>query len=100
MADQNFIDYVKICCRSGKGGAGSHHYFRDKMNSQGGPDGGDGGRGGRQPLSRGGVTTSLPKMASMVLKTTGPAEVARTSSWKFLLALWLRMLKLANKFVR
>jgi len=46
MADQNFIDYVKICCRSGKGGAGSHHYFRDKMNSQGGPDGGDGGRGG------------------------------------------------------
>lgn len=46
MADQNFIDYVKICCRSGKGGAGSHHYFRDKMNSKGGPDGGDGGRGG------------------------------------------------------
>ena len=46
MADQNFIDYVKICCRSGKGGAGSHHYFRDKMNAKGGPDGGDGGRGG------------------------------------------------------
>lgn len=46
MADQNFIDYVKICCRSGKGGAGSHHYFRDKMNARGGPDGGDGGRGG------------------------------------------------------
>jgi len=46
MADQNFIDYVKICCRSGKGGAGSHHYFRDKMTAMGGPDGGDGGRGG------------------------------------------------------
>lgn len=46
MADQNFIDYVKICCRSGRGGAGSHHYFRDKMNAKGGPDGGDGGRGG------------------------------------------------------
>lgn len=46
MADQNFIDYVKICCRTGKGGAGSHHYFRDKFNSKGGPDGGDGGKGG------------------------------------------------------
>ena len=46
MADSNFIDYVKICCRSGKGGAGSRHFFRDKMNARGGPDGGDGGRGG------------------------------------------------------
>ncbi|MBK8515567.1 MAG: GTPase ObgE [Saprospiraceae bacterium] len=46
MAEQNFVDYVKICCRSGAGGAGSSHFFRDKMNSMGGPDGGDGGRGG------------------------------------------------------
>ena len=46
MADNNFIDYVKINCRSGKGGAGSAHFFRDKLNSKGGPDGGDGGRGG------------------------------------------------------
>lgn len=46
MAGENFIDYVKICCRSGKGGAGSHHFFRDKLNSKGGPDGGDGGPGG------------------------------------------------------
>ncbi len=46
MADNNFIDYVKICCRSGKGGAGSAHFYRDKLNSKGGPDGGDGGRGG------------------------------------------------------
>lgn len=47
MADSpNFIDYVKICCRSGAGGAGSVHLFRDKLNSRGGPDGGDGGRGG------------------------------------------------------
>jgi len=46
LADQNFVDYVKICCRSGAGGAGSSHFFRDKMNSMGGPDGGDGGRGG------------------------------------------------------
>ena len=46
MPSDNFVDYVKICCRSGNGGAGSSHLFRDKMNSMGGPDGGDGGRGG------------------------------------------------------
>lgn len=46
MGDQNFVDYVKICCRSGAGGAGSSHFYRDKMNAKGGPDGGDGGRGG------------------------------------------------------
>ncbi|MCU0348806.1 MAG: GTPase ObgE [Saprospiraceae bacterium] len=46
MAEQNFVDYVKICCRSGKGGAGSAHFLRDRFNSRGGPDGGDGGRGG------------------------------------------------------
>lgn len=43
---QNFIDYVKICCRSGKGGAGSLHFRREKFIAKGGPDGGDGGRGG------------------------------------------------------
>jgi GTP-binding protein len=42
----NFVDYVKICCRSGKGGAGSAHLLRTKGNAKGGPDGGDGGRGG------------------------------------------------------
>ena len=42
----NFVDYVKICCRSGKGGAGSAHLHRDKRTAIGGPDGGDGGRGG------------------------------------------------------
>jgi GTP-binding protein len=42
----NFVDYVKICCRSGKGGAGSAHLHRDKFTRKGGPDGGDGGRGG------------------------------------------------------
>lgn len=46
MAEQNFVDYVKICCRSGAGGAGSTHYHRDKITAKGGPDGGDGGRGG------------------------------------------------------
>jgi len=42
----NFVDYVKICCRSGHGGAGSSHLHRDKFTAMGGPDGGDGGRGG------------------------------------------------------
>ncbi|MDR1725274.1 MAG: GTPase ObgE [Bacteroidales bacterium] len=42
----NFVDYVKICCRSGKGGAGSAHLLRTRGNAKGGPDGGDGGRGG------------------------------------------------------
>ncbi|RDV17098.1 GTPase ObgE [Pontibacter diazotrophicus] len=46
MASSNFIDYVKICSRSGHGGGGSAHFHRDKMTSKGGPDGGDGGRGG------------------------------------------------------
>lgn len=46
MADSNFIDYVNISCRSGKGGAGSVHLHRDRMTAKGGPDGGDGGRGG------------------------------------------------------
>jgi GTP-binding protein len=46
VAEQNFVDYVKICCRSGAGGAGSSHFYRDKLNSMGGPDGGNGGRGG------------------------------------------------------
>lgn len=46
MATENFVDYVKVCCRSGKGGAGSVHFHRDRTTAKGGPDGGDGGRGG------------------------------------------------------
>lgn len=46
MANSNFIDYVKIFCRSGKGGAGSCHFHRAKYVPKGGPDGGNGGRGG------------------------------------------------------
>ncbi|HBE55902.1 MAG TPA: GTPase ObgE, partial [Prevotellaceae bacterium] len=46
MAESNFVDYVKICCRSGKGGRGSAHMHRAKYIPNGGPDGGDGGRGG------------------------------------------------------
>lgn len=46
MASSNFIDYVKLCSRSGAGGAGSAHFRREKFVPKGGPDGGDGGRGG------------------------------------------------------
>lgn len=46
MSESNFIDYVKIFCRSGNGGAGSVHFHRDKLTRLGGPDGGDGGHGG------------------------------------------------------
>lgn len=46
MAESNFVDYVKIHCKSGHGGAGSAHLRREKFIPKGGPDGGDGGRGG------------------------------------------------------
>jgi GTP-binding protein len=46
MGNSNFVDYVKIHCRSGHGGAGSTHFERSRSNAKGGPDGGDGGRGG------------------------------------------------------
>ncbi len=46
MADSNFVDYIKVFCRSGRGGAGSTHLRREKYVPKGGPDGGDGGRGG------------------------------------------------------
>jgi len=46
LSDSNFVDYVKIHCASGNGGAGSRHFMRTRTNAHGGPDGGDGGRGG------------------------------------------------------
>ena len=46
MSSPNFIDHVKFCSRSGKGGAGFLHFHREKFVEKGGPDGGDGGRGG------------------------------------------------------
>ncbi len=46
MGKSNFIDHVRLYCRSGNGGAGSAHLMRDNRTTKGGPDGGDGGRGG------------------------------------------------------
>ncbi len=46
MSGSNFVDYIKIHCRSGNGGNGSAHLRREKYKPKGGPDGGDGGRGG------------------------------------------------------
>lgn len=46
MEKNNFIDYIRVFCKSGHGGAGSKHFMRTKYNAQAGPDGGDGGRGG------------------------------------------------------
>ncbi len=45
MERSNFVDQIKIFCRSGHGGAGSKHFMRNKLTAMGGPDGGDGGRG-------------------------------------------------------
>jgi len=46
MAESNFVDYIRVFCRSGRGGKGSAHLRREKYVPKGGPDGGDGGRGG------------------------------------------------------
>ena len=46
MEKSNFIDYIRVFCKSGHGGAGSRHFMRNKLTAKGGPDGGDGGRGG------------------------------------------------------
>jgi GTP-binding protein len=45
MEKSNFVDQIKVFCRSGHGGAGSKHFMRNKLTAKGGPDGGDGGRG-------------------------------------------------------
>ncbi len=85
MAEQNFVDYVKICCRSGAGGAGSKHFARDPINPRGGPDGGDGGRGGHIIL-RGNeqMWTLLPlKYRKHVIAGDGENGAKNNSSGKF-----------------
>jgi len=80
----NFVDYVKICCRSGKGGPGSSHLHRDKMTSTGGPDGGDGGRGGHIVL-RGNAqfwTLLHLKYRKHILATDGGPGSSSTSTGK------------------
>ncbi len=84
MATQNFVDHVKICCRSGKGGAGSVHFHRDKRNPKGGPDGGDGGRGGHIILrgNRNVWTLLALKYRKHVIATAGENGRASHSSGK------------------
>ena len=85
MAEQNFIDYVKICCRSGKGGAGSAHLHRNAQTAKGGPDGGDGGRGGHI-IAKGNrnIWTLLPlKYRKHVIAGSGMPGGANHSSGAF-----------------
>lgn len=84
MADSNFIDYVKIHCRSGKGGAGSLHFHRAKYVPKGGPDGGDGGKGGSVILKGNrNMWTLLPlKFQRHVFATNGQSGGAGRSFGK------------------
>ena len=82
MAESNFVDYVKIYCRSGKGGAGSAHFRREKYIPRGGPDGGDGGRGGHVYLrgNRNYWTLLHLKFERDVVATSGRSGGAKRST--------------------
>ena len=84
MAESNFVDYVKIYCRSGKGGRGSSHFRREKYIPTGGPDGGDGGRGGHIYLrgNRNYWTLLHLKYERHILATNGESGSAKRSSGK------------------
>ena len=84
MAESNFVDYVKIYCRSGKGGRGSSHFRREKYIPKGGPDGGDGGRGGHIYLrgNRNYWTLLHLKFERHILATNGESGSAKRSSGK------------------
>lgn len=84
MAESNFVDYVKIYCRSGKGGRGSTHFRREKYIPKGGPDGGDGGRGGHIFLrgNRNYWTLLHLKYERHVLATNGAPGTAKRSTGK------------------
>ena len=80
MASDNFVDYVKIHCTSGKGGKGSTHFRREKYIPKGGPDGGDGGRGGHV-IIRGNTFRGYPPQAYgwLVLLALVPQLIGHTS---------------------
>lgn len=82
MAESNFVDYVKIYCRSGKGGRGSAHFRREKYIPKGGPDGGDGGRGGHIYLrgNRNYWTLLHLKFERHIFATNGGSGGAKRSS--------------------
>jgi GTP-binding protein len=84
MAESNFVDYVKIYCRSGKGGKGSAHFRREKFVPKGGPDGGDGGRGGHIYLraNRNLWTLLHLKYERHIIATSGEGGSAKRSSGK------------------
>lgn len=84
MAESNFVDYVKIYCRSGKGGRGSSHFRREKYIPKGGPDGGDGGRGGHVYLrgNRNYWTLLHLKFERHVMATNGGSGSGKRSSGK------------------
>ena len=84
MAESNFVDYVKIYCRSGKGGRGSSHFRREKYIPKGGPDGGDGGRGGHIYLrgNRNYWTLLHLKYERHILATNGESGSAKRSAGK------------------
>lgn len=84
MAESNFVDYVKIYCRSGKGGAGSAHFRREKYIPRGGPDGGDGGRGGHIYLraNRNYWTLLHLKFERHILATSGQGGSSKRSTGK------------------
>lgn len=84
MAESNFVDYVKIYCRSGKGGRGSTHFRREKYIPKGGPDGGDGGRGGNIYLrgNRNYWTLLHLKYERHIMATNGEGGSAKRSSGK------------------
>lgn len=84
MAESNFVDYVKIYCRSGKGGRGSSHFRREKYIPKGGPDGGNGGRGGHIFLrgNRNYWTLLHLKYERHILATSGTGGSAKRSTGK------------------
>jgi GTP-binding protein len=84
VAESNFVDYVKIYCRSGKGGRGSAHFRREKYIPKGGPDGGDGGQGGSVYLrgNRNYWTLLHLKFERHIFATSGGGGSAKRSSGK------------------